>query len=309
MPLKPSARPRTAEETAAAELREAIMRGDLPPGAAIRQDATARELGVSVIPVREALKTLASEGLIIYRPQRGYTVAELHPESLDGIFRVRELLEGEAERAGVRRATQRTLAHMRIALHEHAEAVRAEDVVEVIAANREFHFALFDLCDNALLLRYVRQTWDTLDPHRAVAYRRALAAGHRHRDGRMRAEHQAIVDALTAGAQERALGLLRVHRADGHATFVRYLGIPEQAAEPETPSAVGGVGAEGTAARNAAGARAASQAAGTARAGDSAVTAGAPSPAGASARSVSGTSRPSAGAAAPQAARRAPMTS
>jgi DNA-binding GntR family transcriptional regulator len=78
-----------------------MVRGDLPPGAAIRQDATARELGVSVIPVREALKTLASEGLIVYRPQRGYTVAELEPENLDGIFRVRELLEGEAERVGV----------------------------------------------------------------------------------------------------------------------------------------------------------------------------------------------------------------
>jgi DNA-binding GntR family transcriptional regulator len=77
-------------------VREAIVRGDLPPGSPIKQDATARELGLSVIPVREALKTLASEGIITYRAQRGYAVAELHADSVDGIFRVRELLEGEA---------------------------------------------------------------------------------------------------------------------------------------------------------------------------------------------------------------------
>jgi DNA-binding GntR family transcriptional regulator len=232
MPLKPSARPRTAEETAAAELREAIVRGDLPPGAAIRQDATARELGVSVIPVREALKTLASEGLIVYRPQRGYTVAQLHPESLGGIYRVRELLEGEAERTAVGRVTGRTLEHMLSALRAHAEAARSGDVVEMIAANGEFHFALFDLCDNPLLLRYVRQTWDTLDPHRALAFRRSSASGWAQHGEEMRAEHQAIVDALASGAVERAAQLLRAHRGDGHAAFVRHLGLNEDAGAP-----------------------------------------------------------------------------
>ena len=95
VPLKRTTLPRTAEEVAIAELREAIVRGDLPPGSPIKQDATARELGLSVIPVREALKTLASEGIITYRAQRGYAVAELHADSVDGIFRVRELLGAE----------------------------------------------------------------------------------------------------------------------------------------------------------------------------------------------------------------------
>jgi len=225
MPLKPSSGPRTAEESATAELRDAIVRGDLPPGAAIRQDATARELGVSVIPVREALKTLASEGLIVYRPQRGYTVAELDPASLDGIFRVRDLLEGEAERVAVRRATEHTLMVMRTALREQTQAVRAGDAVEVIAANREFHFALFDLCDNSLLQRYVRQTWDALEPHRAIAYRRALAAGETQRSERALADHQGIADALAAKEPDKAAQLLREHRCAGHAAFVRRLGI------------------------------------------------------------------------------------
>ena len=215
MPLNPRTRPRTAEEIAAAELREAIVRGDLPPGSAIRQDATARELGLSVIPVREALKTLASEGLIVYRPQRGYTVAELDLAGLDGVFRVRELLEGEAERIAVHRADPRTFARMRAALAALAEATADRDALEVIAANREFHFSLFELCDNALLLRYVRQTWDTLDPPRVLTYRRALSAGDTRGADQVHREHRGILDALVAGESEKARLLLREHRRGG----------------------------------------------------------------------------------------------
>ncbi len=69
--------PRTAEAVAAAELRGAIVRGELKPGEKIRQEATADGLGISMIPVREALKTLATEGIVTYRPQRGYFVTEL----------------------------------------------------------------------------------------------------------------------------------------------------------------------------------------------------------------------------------------
>jgi DNA-binding GntR family transcriptional regulator len=223
MPLNPRTRPRTAEEIAAAELRDAIVRGDLPPGSAIRQDATARELGLSVIPVREALKTLASEGLIRYRPQRGYTVAELDPAGLDGVFRVRELLEGEAERIAVHRADPRTFARMRSALHALAAATAAGDALEVVAGNREFHFSLFELCDNALLLRYVRQTWDTLDPHRALAYRRALAAGDTRDAVQVHREHREILDALAAGEREKARLLLREHRCAGRDALSRGL--------------------------------------------------------------------------------------
>lgn len=223
MPLKPTTQPRTAEEIAVRELREAIVRGDLPPGAPIKQDATARELGLSVIPLREALKTLAGEGLITYRPQRGYTVAELHPDSVEGIFRVRELLEGEAESVAVRRIGPDGIAEMRTATTDQLQAARAGDVLGVILNNRRFHFALFELCDNPLLLRFVRQTWDSLDPHRAVSYRRGMAAGDGSRTEQIQREHLGIVDALAAGRREEAVELLREHRHGGRDSFRHYL--------------------------------------------------------------------------------------
>lgn len=223
MPLKKTTLPRTAEEVALAELRQAIVRGDLPPGAPIKQDATAQELGLSVVPVREALKTLAGEGIVAYRPQRGYMVAELHPDSVDGVFRVRDLLEGEAERIAVGRIRPEGLVRMRTAQEEHYKAVKDGDAVRVIMSNRSFHFELFDLCGNALLLRLVRQTWDSLDPHRALSYRRAMARSDVRRYEQIAGEHQAIVARLEAGDPDGAAQLLAEHRIGGQEAFHHYL--------------------------------------------------------------------------------------
>jgi len=217
--LKPPAGPRTAEDIAVAELRAAIVRGDLPPGAAVRQDATAREFGLSVIPLREALKTLTAEGLISHRPQQGYVVTELDPAELDGVYRVRELLEGEAERAGVQRVNPSKLAAMQASMQAQQEAARAGDAVGVITHNRSFHFGLFDLCGNALLHRYVRQTWDALDPHYAAFYRCTLIVGDTSRTDQIHGEHRSIVDALAVRDLDKAIGLLTEHRRTGHDSF------------------------------------------------------------------------------------------
>jgi DNA-binding GntR family transcriptional regulator len=235
--LKASAGPRTAEDIAVTELRAAILRGDLLPGAAIRQDATAREFGLSVIPLREALKTLTAEGLVSHRPQQGYVVTELEPAELDGIYRVRELLEGEAERVGVGRVNHPKLTAMRASMRAQQAAARAGDAVGVIANNRCFHFALFDLCDNPLLRRYVRQTWDALDPHHAVLYRRTLVVGDTSRPDRMHGEHRTIVDALAAGDLGTAIDLLAEHRRTGHDWFKALLCHAESPWRSQPPSA------------------------------------------------------------------------
>lgn len=221
----------TAEDIAVTELRAAIMRGDLPPGAAIRQDATAREFGLSTIPVREALKTLTAEGLVTHRPLQGYVVTELDPEDLDGIYRVRELLEGEAERVGVPRLNPPKLSAMRKSMHAQQAAARAGDAASVIAHNRRFHFEIFVLCDNPLLYRYVRQIWDALDSHQAVFYRRALTIGDTSRPDRIHAEHCRILDALAARDDDSAIDLLARHRRSGLESFKDFLrtaGSPSQ---------------------------------------------------------------------------------
>ncbi|MEU0966818.1 GntR family transcriptional regulator [Streptomyces sp. NPDC005917] len=223
MALKRTSLPRTAEAVALAELRDAIVRGDLAPGAPIRQSVAAEELGLSVIPVREALKTLAGEGIVTYVPQRGYTVTELTSHGVDGIFRVRQLLEAEAEANAAARLRPEDIARMRSALQAQRTAAAEADAQGAIAANRRFHFALLDRCDNEWLLRFVTQLWEALEPHRALSYRRAAAAGDLARSEAILAEHEAVVDALESGENARALDLLAAHRTAGRSDFHRLL--------------------------------------------------------------------------------------
>ncbi|MBI0377179.1 GntR family transcriptional regulator [Streptomyces albiflaviniger] len=225
MALKRTSLPRTAEAVALAELRDAIVRGDLAPGAPIRQTTAAQELGLSVIPVREALKTLAGEGIVQYVPQRGYTVTELTAESVDGIFRIRELLETEAEASASVRLRAEDVAAMRSALEAQRAAVVAADAQATIVSNRRFHFALLDRCDNEWLLKFIRQLWEALEPHRALVYRRAAAAGDVARGEAILAEHEGIVTAFEQEDIPLALRLLAEHRTGGRSDFHRLLPV------------------------------------------------------------------------------------
>jgi DNA-binding GntR family transcriptional regulator len=223
MALARTALPRTAEAIASGELRDAIIRGDLTPGSRIRQEATAQELGVSLIPVREALKTLAGEGIVTYHPQRGYFVTELPATAIADMYVVRDLLEGQTEQLAIPHLTDLDLAAMRRHLRDQARAVETQDAVEMIATNRRFHFALFDRCGNAWLKRFVTQLWDTLDPYRVLSYRRMwLADPERHVPAEILAEHERILTALERRNPDQALRLLEQHRARSE-TFLRVL--------------------------------------------------------------------------------------
>jgi DNA-binding GntR family transcriptional regulator len=221
--LERTSLPRTAEAIAAAELRDAIVRGDLAPGVKIRQEATAQQLGISLIPVREALKTLASEGVVTYHPQRGYFVSELPADSVSEIYAVRELLETDIEKDAIPRLTEADLDAMRSHLTDQGRAVATRDPVEMIATNRRYHFTIFNRSTNPWTLRFVTQLWDTLDPYRVLSYRRMwLADPEQHVPAEILAEHERILTALKQPDHELVLTLLRQHRARSE-TFIRVL--------------------------------------------------------------------------------------
>ena len=118
MAVAAAARTPTAQDRAAATLRAAILDGELRPGQRVNQEAWAERARVSLIPVREALRALAGEGLVTYRPRRGYAVTELDPAELEEVYRLRKLLETDALRRGVAHATAADLR----ALEQAADA-------------------------------------------------------------------------------------------------------------------------------------------------------------------------------------------
>ena len=94
----------TAQELVLTGLRTDILTGELGPGDQVVQELLAERYGVSRVPLREALKTLESEGQVVYYPHRGYFVAELSVADLMEVYRLRSLLEAEAIRHAVRSA-------------------------------------------------------------------------------------------------------------------------------------------------------------------------------------------------------------
>jgi DNA-binding GntR family transcriptional regulator len=200
-------RPPTAQQFVLAELRRGILERELLPGEPIRQDALAERLGVSRVPLREALKILEGEGQIVYLPRRGYSVAQLSLADLREVYRIREILEEEAVRIAVGKLTNAEVSQL---AEIHAEVERASsagELAEMTAANRRFHFGLFSLCDMPRLVRMIRLLWDSTDAYRSVYYG---APGNRDR---VNHEHRQILAALRKRDTERVLRLLADHRS------------------------------------------------------------------------------------------------
>ena len=199
-------RPPTTQEFVLDELRRAIVAGELAPAQPIRQDTIAQRLGVSRVPLREALKTLEAEGQVVYQPHRGYSVAELSLGDLLEVYRMRELLESEAARVAVERLTDDDLERITEAQKEVEGASAGGDLVAMIDANRRFHFALLEPARMPRLLRVVRTLWDATDAYRAVYYNSDANRSRVHH------EHQSIVDAATQRDAAELVFRLTEHR-------------------------------------------------------------------------------------------------
>ena len=194
------------QSTVLTGLRRMILDGELAPGASIGQTAAAQRLGVSRIPLREALKTLEAEGLVVHARHRGYAVAQLSLDELRENYRIRELLEAEAVTRAVERLTGPDVERLAALAQRVEEAVAAGDLQSLPALNREFHFALFELCGMPRLLTILRTLWDATDAYRAV-----YLAGAEHLHGVLH-EHDSLVTAVRRRDAAAAVAALATHR-------------------------------------------------------------------------------------------------
>lgn len=191
---------------ALAHLRGQITQGVLKPDDRIRQEQLAVELGLSVVPVREALKTLEAEGQVVYRPHRGYHVTRLSLDELTQTYRARRLLEDDIVRVGAPLMTDEDFSTLDDLMGNMEGADAGGDVVDMIEANRQFHFHLFAAADKPLIVNVIRMLWQSTDSYRSFYYADDAARA------RVNMEHRSIVDALRAGDVDRAVRELDGHR-------------------------------------------------------------------------------------------------
>lgn len=212
MSAQPAA-PGTTAQHALDRLRHAIVAGELQPGQRVRQEEIAAGLGVSIAPVREALRVLEQEGQVTYAPRRGYAVTELRIDDLREIYALREVLEERAVREALPTLDADAVERLERAARDCVAAADAGDVAAELAANRRFHFAVMEAPGQPHTLRVIRLLWDSTEAYRALYYnspqeRHAAVAAHdRILDAVRRRDADALVAELDAH-RRRALDVL-----------------------------------------------------------------------------------------------------
>lgn len=170
-------------------LRRAIRERVLLPGQPLNQDDLARRFGVSRIPLREALRTLVGEGLVVMQPGAGAVVIELHPDELAELFGLRLALEPPLAAAAVGRASPSDLDELE-ALLGQMDQLADRDVGLWATQHYAFHRRLLELAGRRHTLRLVTQVLNLVEPYSRL---HTTLVGAREHSG---AEHLPLLDAL-----------------------------------------------------------------------------------------------------------------
>jgi DNA-binding GntR family transcriptional regulator len=174
MPLEPAAgaavRHRTMAEAALERLREAIIMGELTPGTPLRLEDLARQLGMSISPIREAVRQLEALGLAEHVPHHGAKVMRLDVEELRELFSIRLALEGMAVRRAAALFERSDESAARAHLTAYDEARHRGDVRAAVRAHGAFHFAIYEASRSSWLVRLIRPAWDSCERYRPVLF-------------------------------------------------------------------------------------------------------------------------------------------
>lgn len=209
---------------AASRLRERIQSGELPPGARLREVQLCEQLGVSRTPLREALRTLAAEGLVTQLPNRSMVVAELNAPDIEHLYRVFGAIEGLAGELACARVTEAQLAEMGRLLSRMVDLHDRGERAEYMQVNQQIHRMVIDIAGNPVLL----SVWQTLAPR--VERARALSNLDRTRWTQALVEHTRMFAALAS----RDGPLLRQLASDHFLNGLPYINAL-QAPKPATP--------------------------------------------------------------------------
>lgn len=207
--------PTALYQEVAERLRQRIFAHELTPGTWIDEQKLAEQYGISRTPLREALKVLASEGLVELKPRRGCYVTEISYQDIDDIFPLMAMLEGRCAIDAVRRATKADIAALK-AIHEKLEKTAKEGRIDAFfEANQEFHRRIQELANNRWMLSVIQDL------------RKVLKMSRMHSlslEGRLQQsldEHRSIMAAFEAGDAVRAEKAMHDHLLSGREALAK----------------------------------------------------------------------------------------
>lgn len=202
----------TKTERIVADLRRRILSTELARGTRLRQDDLARELSTSITPVREALRILEAEGLLVSEPHKGMQVAGLDLERTKAIYVVRRLTEGYAMRRAAIRASALDLQRVREIDARMRQALDAGDAAAFRDLNRAFHFHFYERTGMPALHQEIAGMWQ--------AFPWDLSLDSADRSAVSLTEHAAILAAVENGDLDNVAAATEQHIANGFLSLV-----------------------------------------------------------------------------------------
>lgn len=202
---RPSVAPAPLADQIFETLREQIVTGQLRPGQRLRVRDLAELVGTSVMPVRDAIRSLVECGLAVHEPYKGAKVRELEAAELENVYAVRMLVEGEAARLGALAATPDVVERMRAHWVELDRAARSGDVTEALRRDELLLATLYSADGNDVLLDVIRGLWDKCRPYKVVWATAATGRG----DRAMWQFAPELIDAVAANDAETSEAIMR----------------------------------------------------------------------------------------------------
>lgn len=197
---------RSLSDQVSAAIRASLLEGRYQPGERLSASGIARDLGISHIPVREALTRLEAEGHVVLLKDRGFAVPELSADTFEEVAHWRALLEEEAYRRLVPVVSDSVIDAAVRHYDEMQAALDAQDRETFLKGNREFHFCIFRLQGSAQLVRILEPLWDVTSFYQSVlkTFPVSMETSQDH--------HRQLLEAYRNGDAEKAVAVADLHR-------------------------------------------------------------------------------------------------
>lgn len=186
-------------------LRQAILRGELKPGERLMEIQLANKLGVSRTPIREAIRKLELEGLVLMIPRKGAEVADITEKSLRDVLEVRRALEELSVQLACEKITQEEIEELEKAAEEFKKILKSDDITEIAEADVRFHDVIYMATDNQKLIQLLNNLREQMYRYR-VEY---LKNPKVHQ--KLIKEHEEIIEHIKKREKEAATEIVCKH--------------------------------------------------------------------------------------------------
>ena len=186
-------------------LRQAILRGELKPGERLMEIQLANKLGVSRTPIREAIRKLELEGLVLMIPRKGAEVAEITEKNMRDVLEVRKALEDLAVQLACDKITKEEIEEMKKAAEDFKKILKSKDITEIAEADVRFHDIIYMATDNQKLIQLLNNLREQMYRYRIEYLKKKECYPQ------LLNEHQTIIDAIAGHDKELATKFTSQH--------------------------------------------------------------------------------------------------